>query len=148
VTAARAAHGLGLAEGTGTGTGTAAGVGAFIAAFAVAVRARTGHQHLLDMGRSTRGATGAQRRALEIRDRHCRAPGCGVPAKWCHVHHLVPWHLGGPTDLANLVLLCGAHHRFLHRHHWTLTRDPDGTLHYHPPHHLPAIGRAPPPTAA
>ena len=125
-----------------------AGVGAFIAAFAVAVRACTGHRHVLDMGRTSRGASPAQRRALEIRDRHCSAPGCRIPARWCHAHHLVPWHLGGPTDLANLVLLCGAHHRFLHRHGWTLERLPDGQLHYAPPHLVVPLGRAPPPAAA
>ena len=142
LTAARAAHGLGLAEGTSTP------VGAFIAAFATAVRAHTGHRHLLDLGRTSRGTTPALRRAIDLRDRHCVAPGCRIPAKWCHVHHLIPWHLGGRTDLTNLVLLCPAHHRFLHRHGWTLTRDPDGTLHYQPPHPLTPHGRAPPPTAA
>jgi hypothetical protein len=30
------------------------------------------------------------------------------------VHHVISWEDGGPTNLANLTLLCGYHHR---RHH-------------------------------
>jgi hypothetical protein len=26
-------------------------------------------------------------------------------------HHQQPWHLGGPTDLANALPLCAAHHK-------------------------------------
>ena len=35
---------------------------------------------------------------------------------------------GGPTDLANLALICRAHHRAVHEGGWRLTRDPDGQL--------------------
>ncbi len=33
------------------------------------------------------------------------------------------WADGGPTDLDNLILLCGYHHRFLHEHGWTIEND-------------------------
>jgi hypothetical protein len=35
-------------------------------------------------------------------------PGCDRPLAWCDAHHLHHWVDGGPTDLANLALLCRA----------------------------------------
>jgi hypothetical protein len=35
-------------------------------------------------------------------------PGCERPLAWCEAHHLRHWLHGGPTDLANLALLCRA----------------------------------------
>lgn len=60
----------------------------------------------LDVGRAERLFTPAQRRALAVRDRGCRFPGCTRPARHTEAHHLVPWLDGGPTDLANDMLLC------------------------------------------
>jgi hypothetical protein len=34
---------------------------------------------------------------------------------------------GGPTDLGNLILLCGYHHRFVHEHGWGIQESPDRT---------------------
>ena len=67
-----------------------------------------------DLGRTRRLFTPAQRKALLVRDRTCRAEGCDVPATWCEAHHLDPWHTGGRTDLANGVLLCSHHHHRAH----------------------------------
>ncbi len=75
----------------------------------------------LDVGRTARTATGAQRRALATRDGGCVIPGCGVAAEACQVHHLQEWADGGSTDLANLVSLCWAHHRQVDLHMWTIT---------------------------
>jgi len=69
----------------------------------------------LNLGRSERLITPGLRRALVIRDHGCAFTGCGRPAAWCQGHHVVFWANGGLTDLANLVLLCKAHHRFIHR---------------------------------
>ena len=89
---------------------------------------------VLDMGRRTRLATPAQRRALAIRDRHCVFAGCDRPPDWCDIHHLASWLEGlGLTDLANLVLLCRRHHIMCHEAGWTLTRQPDGTITTQPP---------------
>jgi hypothetical protein len=52
------------------------------------------------------------RRALEIRDRGCRFPGCG--RRFTEPHHIIHWAHGGPTTMDNLVLLCRQHHRLLH----------------------------------
>lgn len=55
--------------------------------------------------------TGALRRAIEIRDRHCTHPGCRVPADRCHVDHISEYAAGGPTTQVNGRLLCPAHNR-------------------------------------
>jgi hypothetical protein len=65
---------------------------------------------VLNVGRSRRLVTPAQRRALTARDQGCVIPGCTVPADACQAHHVVPWTEGGPTDLDNLALLCIGHH--------------------------------------
>ncbi|MBU3751596.1 MAG: HNH endonuclease, partial [Mycobacterium sp.] len=44
----------------------------------------------------------------------CVVPGCGT-TRGLHAHHIRHWEDGGPTDLANLVLLCPFHHRMHHR---------------------------------
>jgi len=68
----------------------------------------------LDVGRKTPVIPPAIRRAVIVRDRHCRFPGCDRPQAWCDAHHTVHWADGGPTALANLLLLCRRHHRMVH----------------------------------
>jgi hypothetical protein len=91
----------------------------------------------LEVGRSTRVVSAAQRAALVVRDGGCGFPGCDRPPAWCEAHHLRHWLQGGPTDLANLALLCRAHHRAVHEGGWRLTRDPDGRLAATPPSRRP-----------
>jgi hypothetical protein len=88
----------------------------------------------LEVGRTTRTVAPAQRNALVVRDGGCAFPGCDRPQSWCEAHHLHHWAHGGPTDLANLALLCWAHHRAVHEGGWQLGRDPDGRLRATPPH--------------
>ncbi|HEX6147067.1 MAG TPA: DUF222 domain-containing protein [Acidimicrobiia bacterium] len=80
----------------------------------------------LGMGRRTRTIPGWLRRQLWHRDGGCRFPGCGRK-NWVHGHHIRHWADGGPTDLDNLILLCGYHHRFLHEHGWGIQAHPDRT---------------------
>jgi Domain of unknown function (DUF222)/HNH endonuclease len=87
-----------------------------------------GRSEVLDLGRSTRLVTPALRRALELRDRGCRGPGCDRPPEWCDAHHLLHWAEGGATNLDNLVLLCRRHHVLLHEGGWHLARGPDGGI--------------------
>lgn len=74
-----------------------------------------GRSEPLDVGRRTPVVSPAMRRAVMVRDRHCRFPGCDRPHTWCDAHHVVHWADGGPTALANLLLLCRRHHRLVHR---------------------------------
>jgi hypothetical protein len=87
-----------------------------------------GRSEILDLGRSRRLHSKAQRKALRLRDRRCRAKGCTVPATWCEAHHLKPWSLGGNTDLDDGVLLCAFHHHRAHDPTYQLVRLPDGDL--------------------
>ncbi len=94
----------------------------------------------LDVGRRYRTETPALRRALEARDQGCRAPGCGMPAAWCTAHHLKPWSQGGTTSLQDTALFCFVHHNyFIHLLGWTITGDPNGTLHLTHPHGWPTL---------
>ena len=88
----------------------------------------------LDVGRTSRVIQPAQRTALAVRDGGCVFPGCSRPLAWCDAHHLRHWLHGGPTDLANLALVCRTHHRAVHEGGWRLARQPDGHLTATPPH--------------
>ena len=73
-----------------------------------------GRRRVLDVGRCQRLVTRKQFRALIARDgRVCATPGCGSRRR-LHVHHVVHWLHGGPTDPDNEVLLCEVHHRKVH----------------------------------
>jgi hypothetical protein len=74
----------------------------------------------IDVGRCTRTIPPALRRALVVRDRGCRFPGCDRPPDWCDGHHLIHWIDGGETKLSNTCLLCRRHHRFVHELGWRL----------------------------
>jgi hypothetical protein len=71
---------------------------------------------ILEKGRSIRTATMDQRQALIVRDGGCAFPGCDRGPEWCDAHHIVHWAhpANGPTDLANLILLCSHHHHLVH----------------------------------
>lgn len=74
----------------------------------------SGRSEPLDVGRRTPTVPASMRRAVIVRDRHCRFPGCDRPQSWCDAHHVVHWTNGGSTALHNLVLLCRRHHRLIH----------------------------------
>ena len=76
---------------------------------------------------------GWMRRALVVRDRHCRIPGCDIPAAWTDAHHIRHWADGGPTKLWNLILLCRRHHRLVHEGRWQLVAAGDNLLQAIPP---------------
>ena len=96
----------------------------------------SGASQPLDVGRRTSVVPAAMRRAVIVRDRHCRFPGCDRPHTWCDAHHVVHWADGGPTALANLLLLCRRHHRLVHQGGFGLElergrplfRRPDGSM--------------------
>ena len=84
-----------------------------------------GNGEVLDLGRSRRLASDAQRRAVIARDRRC-VFGCNTPPAWCKVHHAKPWTAGGRTDLRNLCLLCDQHHHLVHEGGWTINPTDNG----------------------
>ena len=69
---------------------------------------------VIGAGRATRLINRRLRRALEHRHPTCAVPGCGA-TRGLHAHHIRHWEDGGPTELANLVLVCPYHHRLHHR---------------------------------
>jgi hypothetical protein len=74
----------------------------------------SGRSQPIDVGRRTPIVPPAMRRAVIVRDRRCRFPGCDRPHSWCDAHHIVHWADGGPTAVRNLLLLCRRHHRMVH----------------------------------
>ena len=79
---------------------------------------------MLDVGVEAETVTQGLRRAVELRDRGCRFPGCDLPAADCAVHHLVHWVHGGQSIVDNVVLLCPHHHGLVHEGGWQVARDP------------------------
>jgi hypothetical protein len=65
------------------------------------------------------------RRELRSRDGRCIFPGCSN-AIWVHAHHVDHRAALGRTELSNLVLLCGFHHRLVHEGGWNLLLTTDG----------------------
>jgi hypothetical protein len=82
----------------------------------------------LDVGVS-RDIPAAIRRAVILRDQHCRFPGgCDQPAGACEVHHLRHQAHGGPTSVTDCALFCFFHHQVvIHQWGWTVVLNPDGT---------------------
>ena len=70
-----------------------------------------GRGRTLWLGRSRRLGNAAQRLAAAVRDGGCVK--CDVSSRPTELHHLRDWYDGGPTDIDNLVSLCGPHHRRL-----------------------------------
>jgi Domain of unknown function (DUF222) len=83
----------------------------------------------LDVGAATETIPVHLRRAVRVRDRHCRWPGCYQPPAGCQPHHIIPRAMGGPTCLTNLLLLCSFHHLVaVHRWGWKIVLQPDGSV--------------------
>ena len=71
-----------------------------------------GPSRVIDVGARQRFFTGALRRAIQVRDRHCTHPsGCDVPAERCDVDHITPFARGGLTTQANGRCRCSVHNR-------------------------------------
>jgi hypothetical protein len=92
----------------------------------------------LNLGRTTRLANRAQRRALRGLYKCCAIPGCRVAYDRCKLHHVIWWRNDGRTDLDNLLPVCSVHHANIHHDDWHIElgpnreltlRLPDGTIH-------------------
>ena len=91
--------------------------------------------NVLDIGRRRRTVPPALLRALRLRDRRCRFPGCSHAA-FVDAHHIQHWARGGESALGNLVLVCHGHHVALHEGGFAVSlvdgvasfRDPTGAI--------------------
>jgi hypothetical protein len=71
------------------------------------------------------------RRALRLRDRGCRFPGCANTRD--DSHHVIPWSRGGETKLANLCSLCRRHHVYVHELGFRIEPRADGDFAFFAP---------------
>jgi hypothetical protein len=58
-----------------------------------------------------------------------------VPGYWCEVHHVIPYATCPTTDITNLTLACGPHHK-LADEGWTTRKNANGDTEWIPPPHL------------
>jgi Domain of unknown function (DUF222) len=86
----------------------------------------------LNLGRTRRDPSDAQRLEIRRRDKGCRFPGC-THTEFTDVHHVRHWIDGGPTDLVNLVELCDQHHRCVHEMGWKASGDANIELTFRSP---------------
>ncbi len=82
----------------------------------------------LNLGRTTRLANRAQRRALRGLYRDCAIPGCSVAYDRCKLHHIIWWRNQGRTDLDNLLPVCSVHHSKIHNDNWHIELGPNREL--------------------
>jgi Domain of unknown function (DUF222) len=82
----------------------------------------------LDVGHSAE-IPAAIRRAVILRDQHCRwAGGCDQPAAACEAHHVTHLADGGTSSVDGCALYCFYHHHVaIHQQGWTVALHPDGT---------------------
>jgi hypothetical protein len=85
----------------------------------------------LDIGGRRRTVPTALRRALQLRDKGCRFPGCTNTR--VDSHHVVAWSRGGETKLTNLVSTCRKHHRYVHELGFRVEPQDDGSFAFFAP---------------
>jgi hypothetical protein len=90
-----------------------------------------GKSEVLDLGRTRRFHTRAQRVALALRDQGCTAEGCDRPPAACHAHHDLRWSDNGATDIESGRLLCPRHHRVIHDPRYDTTWLPGRKVAFH-----------------
>ncbi|KAA9132409.1 HNH endonuclease signature motif containing protein [Microbacterium caowuchunii] len=94
----------------------------------------------------TRFAEGPLRNFLKARDRHCRFPGCRVPAIRCEIDHTIDHARGGPTAVENCEALCQRHHTMKQFTAWNVRQLGDGVLEWTSPLGRTYIDEPPAPT--
>ncbi|WP_287928441.1 HNH endonuclease signature motif containing protein [Arthrobacter sp.] len=92
-------------------------------------------QEILNVGRTQRLFTPAQRKILIARDKGCSFPHCRQNALATEAHHIIPWSEGGQTNVSSGCLLCAFHHHLIHKGDWSVQLI-DGTPWYTPPYRL------------
>ena len=97
---------------------------------------------VLGVGRVQRTIPPWLKRLIRTRDKGCRFPGCSR-TYWTEIHHIVHWAHGGPTDIHNLITLCGHHHRMLHEDGWSIGGDAGHEVEFRLPSGRPFAPRKP-----
>ena len=91
----------------------------------------------LDLFRTRRTASVAQRLMLIARDGGCTKPGCTVPAHGTQAHHAAKdWTAGGETNVDHLGLACGPDNRAVGPGGWTTRINDQNQVEWLPPPHL------------
>ena len=91
----------------------------------------------LDLFRTRRVASAAQRIMLIARDGGCTKPGCPVSAYGCQVHHVTAdWADGGLTNIDDLGLACPPDNRSVTAGGWTTSMSPRHDVEWTPPPNL------------
>jgi hypothetical protein len=93
------------------------------------------HGTAIALYHTKRLASPGQRIVLYAKDRGCTRPGCDMPGYWCEVHHVEDWATSHRTDIDQLTLACGPHHRLLDKG-WTTRQRNNGDTEWIPPPHL------------
>ncbi|KQO97733.1 HNH endonuclease signature motif containing protein [Leifsonia sp. Leaf264] len=87
----------------------------------------------LDVGRTARLFSRAQRIALHERDGGCAS--CGLNVTYTHAHHIRWWKRHrGRSDIVKGVLLCSFCHHRIHHDGWTIRATPTEVWFIPPPH--------------
>ena len=81
-------------------------------------------------------ATPAQRIVLHARDRGCSFPDCDVPGYLTEVHHVTNFSQCHQTNIDDLTLACGPHHKLVTCGAWTTRKRKDGTTEWITTAHL------------
>ncbi|MBJ7356183.1 HNH endonuclease signature motif containing protein [Nocardioides sp.] len=89
-----------------------------------------GRSQVLDLGRSRRFHSRAQRIKATIEQGGCLEEGCDAPPAFTHMHHPTEWSKGGHTD-GDGWMLCPSAHRRIHDPRYTYERLPNGKIRFH-----------------
>ncbi|MEF3405477.1 HNH endonuclease signature motif containing protein [Agromyces sp. CCNWLW203] len=103
----------------------------------------------VQLGRSRRLFSSAQKAVLVARDGGCAWPGCQRPPSHTQAHHIRWWKRDeGPTDLENGIMLCAHHHHRVHDDGWKIEIRDDRSWFIPPvhpdPHQVPRAGNTAP----
>jgi hypothetical protein len=81
-----------------------------------------GNGPALDLGRTRRLFSTAQRDVLAAIWGGCPVPGCDRPPSWTEAHHIDMFSEGGTTCVQDGILLCRHHHMLIHNNGWRIWR--------------------------
>ncbi|ORW01300.1 HNH endonuclease signature motif containing protein [Mycobacterium kyorinense] len=91
--------------------------------------------HAIGLYHTKRIASPGQRIVLHAKDRGCSFPNCDMPGYLTEVHHVTAWAQCHKTDIVDLTLACGPHHKLADRG-WTTRKLKNGDTEWIPPPHL------------